>query len=193
MAILEKVSGFAKNIGDKTSGAIETTKQNSKISSEQNAINAVMAKIGEFYYNKYTETGTADEGITEFCAKIDEHNAVITEAKAEIERIKAELAAAPAATGGLVCSACGKEGAADRKFCAECGGKLEAAKPAVTSGGLVCPACGGANAEGKKFCAECGGKLEVEKRLCVCGAEAIPGVKFCGECGAKFEEGEPSQ
>ena len=157
MAIFDKVSEFAKSVGDKTSGAIETTKLDTKISAEQSSINAIMAKIGEFYYNRYAETGTADEGITEFCAAIDGHNAAIADAKAEIERIKAEseaAASAPAAAGGLICSSCGKPGAADRKFCSECGGKLDAEK-------RIC-ACGAQVVPGKKFCGECGAKIEEE-------------------------------
>ncbi|MCL2699563.1 MAG: zinc ribbon domain-containing protein [Defluviitaleaceae bacterium] len=180
-------------IFDKAKAVIETTKLNSKISAEQNAITAVMAKIGEFYYAKYKETGTADEGITGFCKVIDGHNTVISETKAEIDRIKAEQAAAtaPAAAGGLVCSSCGKADAAGRKFCAECGGKLEAAKPAPVQDGLTCSSCGKTSPADRKFCAECGGKLEAkpeaEKRVCACGTEVAPGLKFCGECGAKYE------
>jgi len=90
MAFFEKLNEIAKNVGDKAGEAIETTKLNSKINSEQNAINAVMKQIGEFCYNKYTETGAAGEGIAEFCAAIDGHKAAIAQAKAEIERIKSE-------------------------------------------------------------------------------------------------------
>ena len=102
MAILDKLNDFAKNVSDKASDAIETAKLNSKVSSEQNAINAVLKQIGEFYYNKYLEAKTADEGIKEFCATIDGHNAAIAGAKAEIERIKSKSTTtpAPAATGG---------------------------------------------------------------------------------------------
>jgi hypothetical protein len=96
MAILEKINDFAKNVGDNASDAIETTKLNSKISAEQNAINAVIVKIGEYYYNKYLETKTADDGIKGFCATIDGHNATIAGAKAEIERLKSK--AKPAAS-----------------------------------------------------------------------------------------------
>jgi len=98
MPILDKLSDFAKNVGDKTSDVIETTKLNSKISSEQNAINSVMKQIGEFYYKKYLEAKTADEGIKEFCAEIDGHNAAIEGAKAEIERIKSKSKTAASAT-----------------------------------------------------------------------------------------------
>ncbi|MCL2604760.1 MAG: zinc ribbon domain-containing protein [Defluviitaleaceae bacterium] len=165
----------------KLNGAIETNKLNAKISTEQDAINAIITKIGTYYYEKYVETGTADEGTAEFYAAIDGHKRAIAEVKAEIERINNANTA-----DGLVCSACGKASAADRKFCAECGGKLEAAKPADAPGGLVCSACGKPSAADRKFCAHCGNKLEIanlEKRVCGCGAEVAGGIKFCGNCG----------
>jgi hypothetical protein len=184
--------GVLGNVKDKASGAIETSKLNSKISSEQNAIDAVMKQIGEFYYKKYAETKTADKGITEFCKTIDGHNAAIAEAKAEIERIKAKTAqppaaSAPAATGGMVCTVCGKENLPGAKFCTECGGKTAApAASAPAASGAVCTACGKENPPGTKFCTGCGGKLEAGKRVCACGAEVAPGMKFCTACGAKI-------
>jgi membrane protease subunit (stomatin/prohibitin family) len=191
MALLGKINQFAKNVGDKAGGAIETSKLNSKINSEQNAIDAVMKQIGEFYYAKYAETGTIDEGAAGFCTTIDGHKTAIAEANAEIERIKAANTAAasapaPSATGGAVCTVCGKVNATDRKFCGECGGKLEIP---VAPEGRVCPACGAQAAPGLKFCGECGAKLEADKRICACGAQVAPGARFCNECGAKFEEG----
>jgi DNA-directed RNA polymerase subunit RPC12/RpoP len=192
MAVFDKLNDLVKNFGD-------TSKQNSKISSEQNAINSDLKQIGEFYYKKYTETGKADKDIAELCAAIDGHNKAIADAKAEIERINAEKAAAasaPVVSGGAACPACGAANEAGRKFCNECGAKLVAAPaataPATAAGGVVCPACGAENATGKKFCTECGGKLEAggksenNKRICACGAEVAPGVKFCTECGAKI-------
>jgi len=199
--------GFLDDVKDKATGAIETTKLNSKISSEQTSINAVLKQIGEFYYNKYLETKTADKGVKGFCEAIDGHNAAIAEAKAEIERIRIKTstpAAAPGAAGGVVCPACGAQIASGMKFCAECGAKAPAPAPApAATGGAVCPACGAVAAPGMKFCAECGAKItapapapaaaapaaETDDSTCpACGAEVPPGLKFCTGCGAKIEE-----
>ncbi len=49
----------------------------------------------------------------------------------------------------MVCSNCGFENEAGRKFCGECGQSLAA----------VCPSCGRPNAPGMKFCGECGASL----------------------------------
>ncbi|HEX5467007.1 MAG TPA: adenylate/guanylate cyclase domain-containing protein [Candidatus Limnocylindrales bacterium] len=51
----------------------------------------------------------------------------------------------------VICTACGTESPAGRKFCAECGAALARS----------CPACGAAVAPGQKFCAECGTALGV--------------------------------
>ena len=193
--------GVLDNVKDKTSAAIETSKLNTKISSEQIEISAVMKQIGEFCYKKYTETGKADEGIAGFCKTIDGHNAAIAEAKAEIERINAKIAAASApapaaaAATGTVCTVCGKQNLPNAKFCTECGGKtgVAPAAPAAASG-AVCTACGKINPPGTKFCTECGGKTGVAPASAAaaagpvcpgCGAPVAPGVKFCTGCGAK--------
>lgn len=51
MAFFDKLGGLAKNIGDKTSDAIEINKLNSRINSEKAAAGEEMKKIGEFYYD----------------------------------------------------------------------------------------------------------------------------------------------
>jgi class 3 adenylate cyclase/tetratricopeptide (TPR) repeat protein len=49
----------------------------------------------------------------------------------------------------MVCSNCGFENEAGRKFCGECGSPLT----------VPCPSCGTPNAPGMKFCGECGSSL----------------------------------
>jgi len=49
----------------------------------------------------------------------------------------------------LVCSSCGTENPADKRFCGDCGAPL-------ASG---CPACGATNPPGKRFCGDCGTPL----------------------------------
>ncbi len=49
----------------------------------------------------------------------------------------------------MVCSACGTENPAGRKFCGRCGATLA----------KVCPSCGSSNEPGFEFCGECGSAL----------------------------------
>jgi class 3 adenylate cyclase len=50
----------------------------------------------------------------------------------------------------MICSACGAENKAGRKFCSRCGGALA----------RTCPECGASNEPDDAFCGECGGALE---------------------------------
>ena len=49
----------------------------------------------------------------------------------------------------MICTSCGTENKAGRKFCANCGAALLAA----------CPSCGAANDPGDRFCGDCGAAL----------------------------------
>ncbi len=53
--------------------------------------------------------------------------------------------------GRLVCTSCGADNRAGRRFCAQCGAALP----------VVCPTCGFANEAGEKFCGGCGGSLSI--------------------------------
>ena len=66
MAFFDKLNQVAKNIGDKTSDAIETTRLNSKIAAEKLAANEELLKIGQHYYDLYL-AGQAEAEILEYC------------------------------------------------------------------------------------------------------------------------------
>lgn len=201
MAFFEKIGDLAKNLGDKTNDAIETSKLNSKINAEKAAAAGELEKIGAFYYEQFTLSGEAAPEVLEFCQAARAHYDAAAEAQAEIDRIKAEneaekaAAAVPVAAAavpaGITCPVCNAANAPGTKFCCSCGARLEVL---AASAGAACPNCGAANAPGTKFCCECGAKLEVpapaepEKKVCpACGTEVAPGVKFCPECGGKLE------
>ena len=175
MALFDKLSGIARNLGDKASEAIETTKLNSKISTEKNAIADCMRQIGEYYYQKH-QTGAVDEpDLAELFATIDGHHQTITETQAEINRLQEE-------------SALQRQMAQSAPISATVAPVFE---------GVPCPACGAANTPGTNFCIGCGSKLamqapepepELEYRTCPeCGAQVSLESRFCGECGYRFE------
>ncbi len=166
MAFFDKLNQVAKNIGDRTTDAIETTKLNGRITSEKTAANEELLKIGRYYYERYL-TGQADEAVLEFCQAAKNHLDTADQLQAEIDRIRAENeaqrpAAAPvgcAAAGGVTCPGCGTALPAGTKSCSGCGSKIEAA-PAAQSPGIFCPGCGAKLPAGTKFCNGCGQRLD---------------------------------
>ena len=83
MAFFDKVMDTAKNLGDKAGGAIETTKQHARISSEKSAIQGLYQKLGELCYQGYASGEGIPSEATSLCAEIDARYAVIEEIKAE--------------------------------------------------------------------------------------------------------------
>lgn len=161
MAFFDKLGDIAKNIGDKTGDAIETTKLNNEMSSKKREILQLKQKIGDFYYDKYKMGEAIDSEALEFFTGIDALMVEVNTLQAEINKIKGESEQKPtpaaSAPSGIKCANCGTVNDIGKKFCSECGTKLE---EEVTN---------------TRYCGSC-------------GAEVEEGLKFCGECGAKFEE-----
>lgn len=171
MAFFEKLSDMAKNIGDKTGDAIETTKLNSKIKAENEAADEELKKIGAFYYEQFKQSGEAAPELLELFQTAKSHYDAAAVAQAEIDRIKAENEEIRAAAENA---------------------PVPAAKTAPEE--IDCPGCGAANIPGTKFCCACGIRLESpapakpEQKICPgCGTIVAPGVKFCPECGNRME------
>lgn len=120
MAFMDKLGDLAKNIGEKTSDAFETTKYSAKIALEKNAVKDELEQIGKFYYDLYAQGGEVAPEVLELCQKAKEHFEMIAQYEEEKERIKADNAPAP-----KQCPICGINLAPDAKFCPACGEKLD--------------------------------------------------------------------
>jgi len=222
MAFFDRLNDFAKNIGDKTNDAIETSKLNSKINTEKTAIAENMKKIGEYYYSIYAQGGEVAPEVEGFCQSIVTHNENIVKAQAEIQGIKDENEAAAAARAAAMqqakleaeqakAAAAARKAQQDTEIAAMQAGAMPTAAvssvqmpqtevaatvQAVPAGGMVCPGCGTEYEEGKKFCTNCGSKLEAkpvpvvevpQERTCPgCGVVVADGMKFCNQCGTKL-------
>ena len=73
MAFFDKLNDFAKNIGDRTTDAIETGKLNSKVNAEKNLAGEDLKKIGEFYYNLFASGGEVAPEVLEACQSAKAH------------------------------------------------------------------------------------------------------------------------
>lgn len=174
MAFFDKLNQVAKNIGDKTSDAIETTKLNSKISAENAAAEKELKKIGEYYYSLFAESGEAAPEVMEICLAAKTHYDAAMQAQSEIDRIKAENEAEKATPAPAAAA------------------PTAAPTAAPASDGIICPSCGASNGSGTNFCQGCGTRLEAppqpQNRFCpACGTSVAAGVRFCPACGQKLE------
>ncbi|MDO4567670.1 MAG: zinc ribbon domain-containing protein [Clostridia bacterium] len=195
MAFFEKLSDFAKGIGDKTNDAIETGKLNSKINSEKTAIAEDMKRLGECYYAFFAAGGAVIPEAQEICLSAKAHYDIIDAAQAEIEQIKLEAAqraaeaeaAQQAAAQPVVEQPVAEQPAVEPPVTVQ----PAVEQPAARAAERMCPSCGGANASGARFCCHCGANMEPPKpqpAACPkCGNMTAPGTKFCPQCGNKME------
>ena len=158
MPFLDKLTSFAQSTVDKTSDIIETKKLNSAINAEKAKIADLHGKIGEYYWEQYSNGATLDDEPAQLCAEIQAHKEKIASLEAEIQAKKEEAqrsaqAAGKASPESVNCPNCGLENPVTSKFCKNCGSKLNA--PVVAT---QCE-CGHENAPGTKFCSACGKKL----------------------------------
>ena len=93
MAFLDKLNKMAKVIEDKTSDAIEFSNYNAAITAGENGFAMDIKKIGEFYYEFYVNGGTVEPNILAVLQSAKAHQDSIAQAKADIERLNAEIAA----------------------------------------------------------------------------------------------------
>lgn len=123
---LDKIGELAKTAADKTNDLIEQNQLKAKITAEEAEITVFKVKIGDFYWNKFITTGTAEAEILDLCEGIKTSQAVIASLQEEINALKGEkpAEAAPAAIAEPLCPNCGTPNAPGTKFCKECGTKL---------------------------------------------------------------------
>ena len=129
MDFLNKLGGFAKNMGNKTNDLLEIGRLNSRIHAEEDAVEQHKFDLGDYMWEKF-QTGVAmDERATVICTAIRERHQTIQGMREEIATIKhareADQKQASQPDAGVeVCPVCGGEIAAGCKFCGDCGAQL---------------------------------------------------------------------
>lgn len=113
MAFMDDLKKFGKNVAQKSSDMVETTKLNMSISQEKEKINKTFTEIGAAVYEQY-KMGN-DLGMGEKCMQIAEYEAKIEEYQKKILEIKS----------AVKCPNCGAEASAETVFCAQCGAKIK--------------------------------------------------------------------
>ena len=94
MAFLETINKLAKELGERTGEAMEISRLNAIVGTEEQNFEEAIQKIGEFYYEFYLAGGRLEPNIRAVAAAATEHRENAARAKADIERITAEAEAA---------------------------------------------------------------------------------------------------
>ena len=124
MALMDKVSEFAKNASDKTVVMFETAKLNSKISAQEKTIAALTMRLGEYFLAQCDAGLVVMEGeAAEICAEISACRETIAELQEEISAVRAARDFDESETGVKFCPSCGEALTTEAKFCPRCGAK----------------------------------------------------------------------
>lgn len=132
MDFLNRLGGFAKNMGNKTNDLLEIGRLNARIHAEEDAIDQHKFDLGDYTWDKF-QTGVAmDERSTVICLAIRERQQKIQAMREEIDAIKHDRDkeademqhSDPAAGAVQLCPVCGGEIEAGCKFCGDCGTQL---------------------------------------------------------------------
>jgi hypothetical protein len=119
MAFLEnlgkKVGEVAQTAAKKSGELVEITKLNMNISSEEDKIQRLFAKMGKVIYDMYCSEEDTPEAFKEDCEAVKAHKQNIEGFRAKIREIKNSSA----------CANCGAEIYNTSAFCSKCGAKVE--------------------------------------------------------------------
>jgi len=106
----KKINVFAKNAVQKSNEVMEISKLNVNINTEEDGLNDLYRKLGEYCFEKYTNGETKDNTIEEIAKEILIHQENIVYFKEKINEIK----------NVIVCPACGKENIKTKDICSKC-------------------------------------------------------------------------
>ncbi len=116
MAFFDKVKQGLDAASKKTSEVIETTKINSSIRGEKDAIDAIYRQIGKAAFDQYASTGSGNEEYLGFFQTIMEHQGKVAELEQKLDEIK----------NVKNCPNCQTEQPREVLFCSKCGFRFEA-------------------------------------------------------------------
>ena len=153
MALIDKLGELAKNVGDKTSGLIESSRLLGRARSQESTVAELKKELGQYFYEQYLNGETFDEEAMGRCADIKAGEDAVAEIYAELQRRKAE-SARPAAAEPSACQSCGGSLPEGACYCPHCGVQVEV--PAK----VFCPQCGHETDADDCYCSQCGAKIQ---------------------------------
>lgn len=143
----KKITQTSQDVVKGAKDLADTAKLNSQIAEEERAINSLYMKIGQKYFELFSDN--PEDDFKELCSLVESSMEKIAYFRNQVQTIKG-IRACPECGGGIPLNAA---------FCASCGfnvGSIEEEE----SPGKRCPSCNQVIGHDKNFCTECGQQVE---------------------------------
>lgn len=152
MGFMDDLSGFGRNISQKTKDMVDITANNSQISKLEEKIREVYLALGQKYFS---------DKITDTECEYQEYLVQIRQLMSEIKNIQDKNKAIEDAQAQVAQAAADAKAFKQSQIDSAAQSVEEAkVKEAMANGGKVCPNCGEIVPAGNAFCMKCGTKAE---------------------------------
>ena len=154
MALFDKLGSFARNVSDKTGDKLEISKLKAQIRSNDDEIEELKLKLGDYIWAKFDSGVIMDEKATEICMAIRKSVLDSAACRQEIDAIKAAQEAAR-----YQAEAEAEARSEMRAQSAELFNEVRTYAASSKRPLAVCPLCGAPISDNSRFCGDCGTRL----------------------------------
>ena len=154
MAIFNKIGSFARSVSDKTGDKLEISKLKAQIRSNQDDIEELKLKLGDYIWTKFDSGVIMDEKATEICMAIRQSELDSAACRQEIDDIKAAQEAARHQADMEA-----EARAEMRSQSAELFSEVRTYAASSSRPISFCPLCGAPVGSDSRFCGDCGTRL----------------------------------
>ena len=154
MAFFDKIGNLARSVSDKTGDMLEISKLNAQIRSNEDDIEELKLKLGDYIWTKFDSGVIMDEKATELCMAIRNLCLEIAADQSAIDSIKSAQEAARYQSE-MEAEARSEMRVQSAELLSEVQNFASPSAPAYA----FCPLCGEPVSDSSRFCGNCGTKL----------------------------------
>lgn len=154
MDFFNRLGSFARNVSDKTGDKLEISKLKAQIRSNEDDIEELKLKLGDYIWTKFDSGVIMDEKATEICMAIRQSVLDSAACRQEIDSIRAAQEAARYQAE--------MEAEARHEMRAQSAELFNEVRTFAASSNRplsICPLCGATVSDDSRFCGDCGTRL----------------------------------